>query len=335
MDLRPDTMRQGARVRWRSLHTLEVMADEPDLLFHYTNFGGLNGILHSRTVWATDSRYLNDAHEMSYGTSEMSDLLVKIAEELPELTGEDLSKYGTLRSPGKESPDHSDPMALGPANRAVHAAAMTLAAIVDSSIPKFSKDWMLSNGYVTCFTENADSLGQWRGYAGGDGFAIGFRRLALSELTVQCWDYSNGNVDLTSDKWFNNPVPPPQCVDYGDDRRDSALGRAGATLRHYILSHDPVVPFVNFSLAVFTIALRMCMTLKDDAFRDEAEWRLIAAQPYFAKLNFRGGGYGDGGVVPYVQLDYPVEAVERIVIGPGNAPDLRERAVRQMLVSRF
>jgi hypothetical protein len=40
--------------------------DNPDFLFHYTSPGGLCGILRSRSIWATDVRFLNDAKEAKY-----------------------------------------------------------------------------------------------------------------------------------------------------------------------------------------------------------------------------------------------------------------------------
>jgi len=307
------------------------MDEVPDLLYHYANFGGLTGILQSRRLWATDIRYLNDANELSYGVSEMSELVEKIASEMPDLTGEDLVKYGTLNRPGECKLDHNNPDALGPAHRAVYAAAMSLAALVDRSKPQMPMEWKWANGYVTCFTSKPDSLGQWRGYAGGDGFAIGFRRECLEELTVPCWDYRNGDVDRLSDKWFEIPVSPPQRVQYGNEKREISLSDAEEALRYFISSAEAIVPYVKFSISVFTAALRICMTMKDEAFKEEAEWRLIAMQPYSAKLNFRPGGYGNGGIVPYTEITYPTDAVQRIVIGPGNSPELRERAVRQML----
>jgi hypothetical protein len=50
-------------------HLLERLIDGlslPDFLYHYTSPGGLHGILRSRTIWATDVRFLNDAKEAQY-----------------------------------------------------------------------------------------------------------------------------------------------------------------------------------------------------------------------------------------------------------------------------
>lgn len=37
---------------------------EDEILYHYTSIVGLNGIISSRTVWASDCRYLNDQKEL-------------------------------------------------------------------------------------------------------------------------------------------------------------------------------------------------------------------------------------------------------------------------------
>ncbi|WP_328811782.1 DUF2971 domain-containing protein [Rhodococcus sp. NBC_00294] len=309
------------------------MAEESRTLYHYTNFRGLEGILRTRSLWATDIRYLNDANELVYGVSEMSALLAGIAEEMPDLAGDDLVKYGTLHKPGENVTNHKDPNALGPANRAVNAAAAMLAALVDPSLPQMPLDWKWGNGYVTCLSARPDSLGQWRGYAGGDGFAIGFDRARLGQLTVKGWDYKNGAVDAQSDRWLDLPVPAPQAVLYGDEARDSTMGDVKGLLEKFISSNDKVVPYTHFATQVFTIAMRLCAILKDGAFEEEDEWRLVVHDAFTGKLEFRPGSRGNGGVVPFRRIGFPTESISNIVIGPGSASELRERAVHQLLES--
>ena len=40
--------------------------DPENPLYHYTSLEGLRGIVDSRTLWATDIRYLNDAQELHH-----------------------------------------------------------------------------------------------------------------------------------------------------------------------------------------------------------------------------------------------------------------------------
>lgn len=69
----------------RGLHeVLPREAEEPDVLYHYTDAGGLLGILSASSwpvsyqndadvygsaakMWASDARYMNDQHELRFG----------------------------------------------------------------------------------------------------------------------------------------------------------------------------------------------------------------------------------------------------------------------------
>ena len=47
--------------------TRELYADTPQgVLYHYTTFTGLLGIVRSRTIWASDIRYMNDSAELRH-----------------------------------------------------------------------------------------------------------------------------------------------------------------------------------------------------------------------------------------------------------------------------
>ncbi len=47
--------------QWATLHR-----KRPQLLFHYTNAQGLNGLMQSKHIWATNSRFMNDPTEIAY-----------------------------------------------------------------------------------------------------------------------------------------------------------------------------------------------------------------------------------------------------------------------------
>jgi len=307
------------------------VTDENDILYHYTNFGGFSGIIKSQKLWGTDIKYLNDAQELKYSAGLMAEIFHSLAQELPDLTEEERRECGDFFT--TEGPDHRDPSYLGPKKHALRAAAWSLAALVDESQPQMPYDWKWANGYVTCFTTERDSLGQWRGYAGGDGFAVGFDRAKLAELTYQCWDYKAGNrMEPDGRGWVDAPIPGPRPIFYGDEARAENLNLVQNFLRSRISEKPAAVNYFNFVTEMFNAAGRLCMTLKDESFQAEKEWRLIAMfAEASARLNFRQGSYGTGGVVPYIEIGFPRDAIVKVVIGPGNAPDLRERAVRQML----
>ncbi|WP_439642281.1 DUF2971 domain-containing protein [Gemmatimonas sp.] len=56
---------------------------EPDFLFHYTSPGGMLGILKSRTIWATDVRFLNDSKEAAYAKELVKERLDSRSSSLP------------------------------------------------------------------------------------------------------------------------------------------------------------------------------------------------------------------------------------------------------------
>jgi hypothetical protein len=69
------------RVELKSLFDDMVSREEavahciPDQLYHYTNVEGLKGILDSGQIWATQTGYLNDSKEFSYGRELALDVL--------------------------------------------------------------------------------------------------------------------------------------------------------------------------------------------------------------------------------------------------------------------
>ncbi len=107
----------------------------PDLLFHYTNSGGLLGILNSSRLWATNYRFLNDATEVAYGVA----LFESVVQERVAAARRDVV-IEFLR-------------------RTLHTAN--------------AFDGMF-DCYIACFCERDDLLNQWRVYASsGGGFALG------------------------------------------------------------------------------------------------------------------------------------------------------------------
>ena len=114
----------------------------PDLLWHYTDAGGLLGILTHERMWATQTSFLNDSTELAYGVG----LVAKA------MTSYDPSylKEGTARF----------------LERLVDRRRAPLAGRLEKKL----------DVYVTCFCADGDLLSQWRAYAGRDdagGYALG------------------------------------------------------------------------------------------------------------------------------------------------------------------
>lgn len=101
----------------------------PDKLYHYTNTKGLNGIIQSNNLWASDFRSLNDSTELVYGTNLLIEELDESAKEYDGFVSELLLKLSNLYK------DHGDAY----------------------------RDY--SETYIISFSEDPDVLSQWRAYS--------------------------------------------------------------------------------------------------------------------------------------------------------------------------
>lgn len=110
-------------------------------LYHYTTLGGFKGIIESGSIWATNSNYLNDKHEIVHGF----DLL------------------GTMSGDIRASAFHSEELI----DFIRQVAGMDVNAI-------------LSPNYIVSFSEHGNQLSQWRGYgSSGNGVSVRFNLSAL------------------------------------------------------------------------------------------------------------------------------------------------------------
>lgn len=132
LDATLETLRESL---YSSLKTTQP--EPPELLFHYTNSGGMLGILNTSRLWATNFRFLNDASEVAYGVALFESIIKeRLADTKKDIISEFLGR--TLRT------------------------ANAFDGIFDC--------------YITCFCEHDDLLNQWRVYAeSGGGFAIGLK----------------------------------------------------------------------------------------------------------------------------------------------------------------
>lgn len=130
-------------LNWLTSVVDEDLKDPPSELWHYTDAGGLQGILHADRLWATNTRFLNDSQEISYGIHMATEAMRE-------------HRFGGLR----RETTHFLAGFADPEARIIHQ-------FLDRTLDAF----------VACFCEDGDLLSQWRAYAGHDsagGYALGF-----------------------------------------------------------------------------------------------------------------------------------------------------------------
>ena len=122
---------------WASTHF-----EMPGVLYQYTSFFGLIGMIENHSIWITDVAYMNDTSEMKYGI----ELVNKYLDEKSKLVSTECKEL-------------------------LKRSAITASA--------FSSD---SGYLIACFCEDNDLLSQWRAYGGGgNGYNIGFGSVELSK----------------------------------------------------------------------------------------------------------------------------------------------------------
>ncbi len=118
--------------------SLGLYAEEPKaMLYHYTSFAGLMGIVQEKALWASEIRYLNDSQELQHFGRLVHSLVIRALEATPHQQSADIL--------GQFDQWLRERLALGP---------------------------MI---FVGSLTENGNLLSQWRGYCGhGQGVSLGF-----------------------------------------------------------------------------------------------------------------------------------------------------------------
>ncbi len=277
----------------------------PANLWHYTSFEGMLGILTSRTIWATEYRFLNDREEFLHAKN----LALELVEEEPEVTDAGFSAREVLR-------------------KAV-AVAFNTGVLHEERLRVM----------VASFSENGDQLSQWRGYArNSTGVSIGLdlrllrppvesgtlatfapclyrdsdKRLLLKAIFSYC------RAGLQN--WWDTLVKEAVAAGRSDPAYAAELIKAHQKELHELLfqCHRDL----QFDL------LRVAPLLKNESFSEEQEWRLvfpIEASRLPSNYPFQFRAVRDT-LVPYIAFpllranqDGPVQCTD-LILGPGSHP---------------
>jgi hypothetical protein len=183
--------------------------------------------------------------------------------------------------------------------------------------------------YVISFSENGDSLSQWRGYCSRTaGVSIGFSGLSLhSQLSKLTSAFSDGVYGYLV-----------KCV-YDRNEQDKRIDKLINYLLETTRGKDPYDPAARDQTARFVSMVPVVAPMfKDKAFGEEAEWRLIihSITDTFGGVKFR---YGDSMLIPYIE--FPLESnpgeffdgLKKVVIGPTPHEELSKESIRQIITS--
>ncbi len=128
----------------------ETNTIDDGLLWHYTDAGGLIGIIEHNALWASSTTTLNDSTELRYG--------LKVLDQAKALLYHESN----------------------------HADLLDSSRVLLNTLVKEYSDRLLTTGvFVLCASTAYDSLGNWRAYTQLDGYAVGLSRQMLGLLTKE------------------------------------------------------------------------------------------------------------------------------------------------------
>lgn len=240
----------------------EIPADT-DVVWHYTNTEGLIGILSAGpALRATHYRFLNDTEELEYGFC----LLEQLWQE-----------YGAQLAPDQD-----------------------LQGLVDGAIAYARSSTTRRELYVACASLTRDSLAQWRGYAGGAGYSIGFK--AHQDMHVQGFSsvaltpaHEVGEARIPDP--FDVRIPPAwRRVVYDQGEQEVLLLDV---LRYLVGDIGGSGMSCDAAETLAEYLITNLLYVKHPAFQEESEVRAVTAFSPRYRRQFRAGAYG---VTPFVTL---------------------------------
>lgn len=249
------------------MHVDGLGGPPPDIVYHYTDSGGLLGILQNHQLWASASHVLNDEEEVKYGVGILRTAIdeLRIEHALPI----DITDHWT--------------------------------EIVDSAAFVQS----LQGCFILSASTDNDSLSQWRNYAGNDGFCIGIRCEQLFSDQAPNSRGSISIPGLTTPGWLPVIYDPQEQLRIVKDVLLKSSRKEMETLWKVTLEQIPTIPksleiIKGLEKGYDIMRLqRLVACLKHPAFKDEREIRFVMTLRDSPQVHYR---QASGRLVPYVVL---------------------------------
>jgi hypothetical protein len=208
-----------------------------------------------------------------------------------------------------------------------------LKKLVDTHVRawKFGQDG--EEAFVCSFSEQKDSLPQWRGYcSAGLGVAIGFSSRALRGGTLEMSDEDAGTLNPEN---LSLQFELLKCVYTQTDKTrliEDAIGSYIKALR----GESKHIGQQNCGIILRNL-ISMCRPLfKHRSFKEEHEWRLVVSTDSFT-IPTRRFRVGRSSIIPYLQIGLNLQAgeyIKEIMVGPTPNEELAVKGVSRMLFDR-
>ncbi len=272
------------------------------LLYHYTSFDGLLGILRSGKLWASSIHHLNDAREIIFALEKFTEIVKEESE----------------RKPGRFDRDTLN----------------GLAGVIDSLSLVTKRVGLQMNivyEYVATFSEAGDLLSQWRGYCPGyGGVSIGFNPRELRSMGERHgFDFGPCRYDEAGQTELLRDVME-QVAAFVHDQAEVAQGGPLPLISKAISGHYDIIWPAHPQL------LQVAAIIKHSGFKEEKEWRLVSKT---GAANLLGVEFrvSPTTIVPYLSIPLVGDEedstlpIKEIVVGPGPQQRLTMVSVQELL----
>jgi len=286
------------------------LPEDDDRVHHYTDTGGLIGVLNQNKLWATNISFLNDSLEYDFG---LESVCLSFNEALERVKNhqDDMTPF-------------SDELA-----KAVQFAIKML-----EGTGVISKD----SQFVSCFSRIRDDLGQWRGYA-QEGYCISFDYAMLTESIKEKHEdakavrsgpviYGNGD-EMGQADYIHAVLARMHDILHSEvfDVEAYGFNRGEAFFTDLVENDDR---HTLAALSAFSAVQQSIPLYKEKGFRSEQEVRVFVSHP--GAVKFRSSRIGP---IPYIELDFDPACIKAITVGPGLNIELRKTTLEYLLVQTF
>ncbi len=192
-----------------------------------------------------------------------------------------------------------------------------------------------TNVCVCSFSEERDSLSQWRAYGGSmSGYAIGFNPLHLAEMVRREEFYLAPCLYKAEEQIVVIKALVDKVFDRNMERLHNGETLISENREEWINAAKLILPRGGDLVAFLH---RYAPILKDKSFSEEKEWRIIS-RPLMCTRERFGFRCGSSTLIPYYRVpiahsDLTLK-LDEVVVGPTPHSEQSCRAVRSLLVSQ-
>ena len=285
----------------------------PKFLYHYTSPDAAKSIIESKSFWATDCRYLNDPTEVLRNLQIAQEVADGFLDSL-DINWTEVEQWDT--------------------ERFLNENDYQFAAVLSKLIPYNSWTYLIDEHevYITSFSENGDSLSQWRAYCNQGGYSLGFEGIQLSALRAElfpCIYLTEPEIRNVFEFYLRSKVTKA-LEGFMSNGYEGQSREESVSMLHNNLT-DRINPLYAGDIH------NMSTIMKDATFSEEREWRLIGKNGTMGKVEsflsplIESYRISNNLLTPYTVFQFDELPLKEVVVGPTRFGHLAERSIKRLL----